>query len=102
LNALNNYRENLDGLQLKHVLLKKPPSFKQDIDLLDLFDEMNDSFACIVDEDGRLVQVVTTNDMTAYFRQRASDIILAENIESTLKEYVQLAFFKESLTPVLR
>jgi hypothetical protein len=96
LNALNNYRENLDGLQLKHVLLKKPPSFKQDIDLLDLFDEMNDSFACIVDEDGRLVQVVTTNDMTAYFRQRASDIILAENIESTLKEYVQLAFFSRS------
>lgn len=96
LNALNNYNEGLDGLQIKHALLKKPPIFKQDIDLLDLFDEMNDPFACIVDEDGRLVQVVTTHDMTGYFRQRARDIILVENIESILKEYVQLAFFSKS------
>lgn len=96
LNALNNYGAGLDGLLMKHVLLKRPQTFRQDIDLLDLFDEMNDPFACIVDEEGRLVQVVTTHDMTDYFRQRARDIILVENIESTLKEYVQLAFFSKS------
>lgn len=92
LNALNNYGAGLDGLLMKHVLLKRPQTFRQDIDLLDLFDEMNDPFACIVDEEDRLVQVVTTHDMTDYFRQRARDIILVENIESTLKDYVQLLF----------
>jgi len=96
LNALNNYGVGLDGLLMKHVLLRKPQTFRQDIDLLDLFDEMNDPFACIVDEEDRLVQVITTHDMTDYFRQRARDIILVENIESTLKEYVQLAFSNKS------
>ncbi len=96
LNALNNYGAGLDGLLMKHVLLKRPQTFRQDIDLLDLFDEMDDPFATIVDEEGRLVQIVTTHDMTDYFRQRARDIILVENVESTLKEYVQLAFFSKS------
>lgn len=92
LNALNNYGMGLDGLLMKHVLTKKPQTFRQDIDLLDLFDEMNGPFACIVDEEGRLVQILTTFDVADYFRQRARDIILVENIESFIRDYVQLIF----------
>lgn len=96
LKALNNYGVGLDGLQIKHVLLKKPQTFSQNNDLLDLFEDMDDPFTCIIDEEDRLVQIVTTFDLTDYFRRRAGDIILVENIESTLKEYVQLAFASKS------
>lgn len=92
LKALNNYGAGLEALLIKHVLIKKLQMFRQDIDLLDLFDEMNDPFAGIIDEEGRLVQLLTTYDVTDYFRQRARDIILVENIESILREYVQLLF----------
>ncbi len=73
-------------------MFKKPQVFRQDIDLLDLFDDMDGPYALIVDDESRLVQIVTSYDTAKYFRQRANDILLVENIESTLKDYVQLAF----------
>lgn len=96
LNALRNYGVELSRLLVKHALDKKPPIFRQDIDLLDLFDDMDGPFVFVVDDDECLVQIITTFDTTEYFRQRARDILLVENIENTLKDYVQLAFTSKS------
>lgn len=92
LKALNNYGVALDGLRIKHIMQKSPRLFRRDIDLLDLFDDMDSAYAFVVDEEGRLVQIITSYDTAVYFGQRANDILLVENVENTLKDYIQLAF----------
>ncbi|MBO0796430.1 MAG: DUF4268 domain-containing protein, partial [Ktedonobacteraceae bacterium] len=46
----------------------------------------------IVDEEQKLTGVVTSYDATEYFRQRAEDMMLVEDIEEALKRYILLAF----------
>ena len=38
----------------------------------------------IVDKDGKLVGILTNYDTAEYYRQRAEDIMLAEDIEMTI------------------
>jgi hypothetical protein len=92
LKSLNNYVTTLEGIRIKHAILKKSQLFNQNIDLLDLFEDMGGNVALVVDDAGKLVQIVTDYDTARYFRQRAQDIILVENIENTLKDFIQLAF----------
>lgn len=90
--ALNNYGTGMSELRIKHVMQKSPRLFRQDIDLLDLFDDMDGSYAFVVNEEGKLVQIITSYDTAEYFSQRAKDTLLVENIENTLKDFIQLAF----------
>jgi CBS domain-containing protein len=92
LKSLSNYATALEGIRIKHAMLKKPQLVNQNIDLLDLFEDMGGNVAIVVDDEGKLVQIVTDYDTASYFRQRAQDIILVENIENTLKDFIQLAF----------
>lgn len=96
LKALNNYATTLEKVGIKHAMLKKPQTFNQNIDLLDLFEDMSGHVALVIDDENRLVQIITDYDTAQYFRQRAQDIILVENIETTLRDYVQLAFGSNS------
>lgn len=95
LQALYNFRSTLDGILIKHAYQKKVQIFEQSIDLLDLFEGMRDNFVLIVNDEGMLVQIITDFDTAEYFRQRAKDIILVEDIENMLKEFVQFAFDSE-------
>lgn len=96
LKALNNFATTLESVRIKHAMLKKPQIFNQNIDLLDLFEEMTGNVALVVDDENKLVQIITDFDTAQYFRQRAQDIILVENIENLLKDFVQLAFSSDS------
>jgi CBS domain-containing protein len=95
LSTLNNFGTDLTRLRIKHIMLKIPQTFNQNIDLLDLIEGMKGHVALIVDDDDRLVQIVTDFDTAAYFRKRATDTILVENIETMLRDFVQLAFSSE-------
>lgn len=92
LRALSNFGVVLNDIRLRHAMVKKPYQVNENIDLLDLFDDMRDGYALITNDEGELVGIVTSYDTTEYFRQRAQDILLVENIESTLKDFVQIAF----------
>jgi CBS domain-containing protein len=64
-------------------------AMRVDGDLFDLLDEVQRSYAVlIVDADGRLTGIVTQFDTTAYFRRRAEDMMVVEDIETTLKEHI--------------
>ncbi len=43
-------------------------------------------------EDRLVIGIVTSFDATSFFRKRAEDIILVEEIESTIKDYITLYF----------
>ncbi|KAA3654880.1 MAG: DUF4268 domain-containing protein [Chloroflexi bacterium] len=92
LKALHNYATSIEGVRIKHALLTKPQQVNQNIDLLDLFEDMTGNLALVVDDEDKLIQIITDYDTAQYFQQRAKDIILVENIENTLKDYTQLAF----------
>jgi predicted transcriptional regulator len=51
----------------------------------------------IVNKDGKLVGILTSYDTTEYYRQRAEDIMLAEVIEMTIREYIQSIYTDDEL-----
>ena len=50
----------------------------------------------IVDGDEKLIGIVTSYDSTEYFRRRAEDMMLVEDIESMVKDLVLAAFTDET------
>jgi CBS domain-containing protein len=75
-------------LHVKDVLIKNTP-FKGSEDLLSLLDYLlSTSAGLVTNEAGELIGIITDYDTTQYFRQRAEDILLVEDIESTLKSHL--------------
>jgi CBS domain-containing protein len=92
LRAMSIFEINLDRLRVLDATVKAQ-SFRNDANLFDLLDAMRDTYTVlIVDGDQRLSGIVTSYDTTEYFRRRAEDIMLVEDIETTLKDYIQAAF----------
>lgn len=89
--ALLTLGTNVKELRVKDVFTK-PPIFQADEDLLYLLDYLLKSSAVfIVDTSNKLIGIITDYDTTQYFRQRAEDIVLVEDIESTLKSHLRAA-----------
>lgn len=66
-------------------------------DLFGLLDDMKDVYAAaVVDNDRRVIGIVTSYDTTEYFRRRGEDMMLVEDIETMLKEYILAAFQDDS------
>ena len=85
----------LDELRVEHARIK-PELFRNDSDLFDLLDRLRDTYAVlIVDGNGKLTGIVTNFDTAEYFRRRAEDMMLVEDIESMLRDYIQIAFKDE-------
>ncbi|HAX76638.1 MAG TPA: DUF4268 domain-containing protein [Cyanobacteria bacterium UBA11372] len=96
LRAVKNLNVPLKELKVyPHAMskLNKKILFRADEDLFALLDSLKDTNAVlIVDGEDKLTGIVTSYDTTEYFRRRAEDIMLVEDIESTLKDYVRAAF----------
>jgi len=93
--ALNNFGCTPDGLHVYDAMvqIEDRQQFKADEDLFDLLDDLRDMYAAvIVDRDGKLIGIVTTYDTTEYFRRRAEDMMLAREIERTIKDYILEGF----------
>jgi CBS domain-containing protein len=89
--ALLTLGTNVKELRVRDVFTK-PPIFQADEDLLYLLDYLLKASAVfIVDAGGKLIGIITDYDTTQYFRQRAEDIVLVEDIESTLKSHLRAA-----------
>ena len=92
LRALNNFGVGLDRLLVSHARIKAD-SFRDDSDLFELLDRLKDTYAVlIVDGQGCLKGIVTNYDSTEYFRRRAEDLMLVEDVETSLKDYIQAAY----------
>ena len=92
LRALNNFGVSLPELQVSHAIVKVD-RYSPDEDLFDLLDDLKNSYTVlIVNNDGTLNGIVTSYDTTEYFRRRAEDLMYVEDIETTLKDFIRLAF----------
>jgi CBS domain-containing protein len=96
LRGLRNFRTTTDSLVVRDVFL--PLDGQRDVyhpedDVFDMLTDLNKLAAVlIVDNDGRLTGIVTSYDTTAYFRRRAEDLMLVEDIEKALRDHIEAAF----------
>jgi predicted transcriptional regulator len=99
LHALSNFRilPDTDTLLVSDAMVQTS-TFGTNEDPFELFKELRDNQAVLVEEgDERIIiGIVTSFDATAFFRRRAEDIILVEEIENTIKDYIML-YFKGSI-----
>lgn len=90
--AISSFTVSVDALLVSHAMVKAD-IFAVDNDLFDILNRLEDKYAVlIVNQEKRLLGIVTTYDSTAYFRRRAEDLMLIEDIESMLKDMIQAAF----------
>jgi hypothetical protein len=83
----------VDQIKVSHALVKVK-AYRIDEDLSELLKGLRDLNAVpIVDKQNRPVGIITSFDTTEYFRTRAEDIMLAEDVETTLRDFIE-AFYK--------
>jgi CBS domain-containing protein len=72
----------------------------EDEDFFSKMDDLLDAYAVLVlKPDGTLAGIVTNYDTTQYFRRRAEDMLLVEDIETTLKDHVRIAYGGDETDP---
>lgn len=92
LRALNYFETTVKDLRVSHAIIKAP-EYRADNDLFDLLDALRDTYVILVVDVERIVTgIVTSYDATEFFRRRAEDTMLVEDIESALKDHIRAAF----------
>src|SRR5260370_40405076 len=94
LRALNRFGANINDSRLRVAdAMIKTSIFREDSDLFDLLNDLQDTYAVlIVDGEHKLLGVVTSYDATDYFRQYAEDTMLVADIEKALQKYILAAY----------
>lgn len=91
LRSLNSFDVKLGSLRVSDALTKARV-FREDDDLFALLDDLRERFAVtIVDGAGVVVGVVTSYDTTEYFRRHSEDMMMVEDIEYSLRQYIRTA-----------
>ncbi|HYV48359.1 MAG TPA: DUF4268 domain-containing protein [Myxococcaceae bacterium] len=93
LRALDHLDTSLQSLAVGHATeLGHLPVYEPDDDLFELLDALRQrNAALIVTAEGKLDGIVTSSDATDYLRRRSEDLMLVEDVESTVKRFI-LAF----------
>jgi CBS domain-containing protein len=97
--ALNHFDLTIKEMRVFHAMTDVD-TYGPEEDLFGLLDDLKDAYAvAVVDNDKRVIGIVTSYDTTEYFRRRGEDMMLIEDIETMLKEYVLAAFQNGSGDP---
>jgi CBS domain-containing protein len=93
--AARFFGTTLDALRVRDAAFSAR-TLSIDEDLFSKMDDLLASYAVLVlRPDGSLAGIVTNYDATQYFRSRAEDVLLVEDIETTLKDHVRIAYGAE-------
>jgi CBS domain-containing protein len=97
--ALRYFGTPLKELRVRDAIMPAP-TVSADDDLFSKMDDLLDAYAVLVlNTDGSLAGIVTNYDTTQYFRRRAEDMLLVEDVETTLKDHVRSAFGGDENNP---
>jgi CBS domain-containing protein len=89
LRTASYFKTTFDKIAVSHAAFNAK-TCRPDDDLSDLLNGLKDASAIpIVDKGGILLAIVTNYDTAEYYRQRAEDIMLAEDVETTLRDYIE-------------
>ncbi|HEU0077447.1 MAG TPA: DUF4268 domain-containing protein [Longimicrobiaceae bacterium] len=98
--ALRVFGTSLEHLRVRDALIPAR-TLAADEDLFSKMDDLLDAYAVLVlNGDGTIAGIVTNHDTTQYFRRRAEDMLLVEDIETTLKDHIRIAYGGEESDPL--
>jgi CBS domain-containing protein len=90
--ALRYFGTPLKDLRVRDAIIPAR-TVSADEDLFSKMDDLLDAYAVLVlNPDGTIASIVTNYDTTHYFRRRAEDMLLVEDIETTLKDHVRVVY----------
>lgn len=90
--ALRYFGTPLKDLRVRDAIVPAR-TVSADEDLFSKMDDLLDAYAVLVlNPDGTIAGIVTNYDTTHYFRRRAEDMLLVEDVETTLKDHVRVAY----------
>lgn len=90
--ALHHLGARLDEIYVRDAMTRAT-KWEADEDLFAVLDQLKSAYAVlIVDRDNRLLDIITTYDTTEYFRQRAEDMMLVNDVETLLRAHVEALF----------
>ncbi len=93
LRALRYFGITSRDLRCVDCLVTVPRLFRSSDALFDLLDDLRDRYAVLIEDSEHFLRAVVTNyDTAEYFRRRYEDFMLAEDIETMLKEIIRNAF----------
>lgn len=96
--ALLHLGAKIEELRVNHALVKISTHPAEE-DLLYLLDTiLKVSAVFVVDTTDKLIGIITEYDTTQYFRQRAEDLVLINDIEDALKRHLQIAYDAQGKT----
>lgn len=96
LRGVANLRIPLNQLKVAHVIEKVDQLYPAAYPIFDLLKGLNTYPAVlIIDSEGVLIGIVTSWDTADYFKKRASDMMMLEDIEDLLKAHIRAAFNKQ-------
>jgi CBS domain-containing protein len=98
--ALLVFGGSLDTLRVRDALTPAR-TLAVDEDLFSRMDDLLESYAALLlTADGTIAGIVTSYDTTQYFRQRAEDMLLVEDVETTLKDHIRSAYGGDESDPL--
>ncbi len=98
--ALRVFGTSMEELRVRDALIPAR-TLAADEDLFSKMDDLLDAYAVLVlNQDGTIAGIVTSYDTTQYFRRRAEDMLLVEDIETTLKDHIRIAYGGDQLDPL--
>src|SRR5260370_19344386 len=90
--AINNFGLMIKEMRVFHAMIQVV-RYRPEDDVFGLLDDLKNVYAvAVVDNDDRVIGIITSYDTTEYFRRRGEDMMLVEDIETMLKEYILAAF----------
>lgn len=92
LRGVRNFRVRLEDLHVRDVMVSAP-IFNVEDDLFELLEQLKQkNCVLIIDPGGQLNGIVTSYDSTEYFRDRAENMMLVEDIEMMVRDFIRLAY----------
>jgi CBS domain-containing protein len=95
LRGIRNFKVQIDDLSVREVMISAPKVNMED-DLFEVLETLKQTNAVlIVDAQSKLVGIVTSYDSTEYFRKRAENLMRVEDIETMIKDFIQVAYTRD-------
>ena len=92
LKSQHNFGASLEQLRVKHASDTAALASPAD-DVFDVFNQFEQNSAVlIVDNQNKLLGIITPWDTAAYLQRRAEDIMLVEDVEGMLKDHILAAY----------
>jgi CBS domain-containing protein len=92
LRAMQHFGVTYGTLSVADAMVKTVYRYDED-DLFEMLDDLRDAYSVLIlNSEDKLAGIVTSYDTTEYFRRRAEDMMLVEDIEGALKAHIEEAF----------